>query len=253
MSSGLSSVRAALTTSVQDHDHVLQLYTQPNFLYEFVGAWVEQSLRVGGSAVLVGTRDNVRSILQRLQDDQFSTAELEAEGRLVIVDAHATIERLWLTGRPDQATFDAILRPAVDVARRAPACGRTRAWGEMVNLLWRTGREADAIHLEQVWNGFLSTAQVDLLCSYELPKGRAFDDVLREHEWLASDASPDQLDRAIEASLRDTFGNDGARSLWTLLAPQDAPKGPFVLGRIHDMMPPLAPRLLETARRNLAD
>ena len=41
-----------------------------------------------------------------------------------------------------------------------------RAYGEMVNLLWRDGKAQQAIELEQLWNELASKYSFALLCAY---------------------------------------------------------------------------------------
>jgi hypothetical protein len=59
-----------------------------------------------------------------------------------------------------------------------------RAYGEMVDLLWKDGCEATAIRLETLWNQLARTCDFELLCGYSIGnfyKGSSLDDIKRQH------------------------------------------------------------------------
>jgi hypothetical protein len=45
-----------------------------------------------------------------------------------------------------------------------------RAYGEMVDLLWKDGRSAASIKLEMLWNRLAGTHDFSLLCGYAMGK-----------------------------------------------------------------------------------
>jgi hypothetical protein len=59
-----------------------------------------------------------------------------------------------------------------------------RAYGEMVDLLWKDGATTAAIRLETLWNQLARSDDFDLMCGYSMGnfyKGAALDAITRQH------------------------------------------------------------------------
>jgi anti-sigma regulatory factor (Ser/Thr protein kinase) len=92
------------------------------------------------------------------------TDEAARSGRLVALDAAATLAKFKTGETADPAAFDAVIGGLV---RDSTAGGRAvRAYGEMVALLWQAGEVAAAIELEGLWNELRSRTPFALLCGY---------------------------------------------------------------------------------------
>jgi hypothetical protein len=76
-----------------------------------------------------------------------------------------------------------------EVARIHPK--RTiRAYGEMVNVLWKDGLTAAAIRLETLWNELAKSHDFKLLCSYSMGnfyKDASVGEITRQHSHLLAD------------------------------------------------------------------
>ena len=73
-----------------------------------------------------------------------------SHGRVVWLDAVATLQQLMVASAIDQAAFDAVIG---GVVRDAARSGRSvRVYGEMVALLSDAGNVLGAIELEELWN-----------------------------------------------------------------------------------------------------
>jgi hypothetical protein len=92
------------------------------------------------------------------------TAAAAAQGRLMMLDAAATLSRFMNNDSPYPAAFDAVVGRLV---RAMSARGRpVRAYGEMVALLWNAGNVAGAMDLERLWNDLGEQVPFSLFCSY---------------------------------------------------------------------------------------
>src|SRR6185369_16850460 len=104
---------------------------------------------------------------------------------LTFLDAAETLAKLSKGSSPDEALFTTVVGGALDRARAAAPRGVVRAYGEMVDVLWRAGDVAGAVHLESLWNGLARTGRFSLLCSYTAAPDHhsheAFDEVRRLH------------------------------------------------------------------------
>ena len=66
-----------------------------------------------------------------------------------------------------------------------------RAYGEMVDILWKDKMEAAAVRLEMLWNQLAQARKVSLLCGYSMGsfyKDAGFKDICDQHTHILSSA-----------------------------------------------------------------
>jgi len=131
-------------------DHVVQFYETDAELVGRVGEY----LKPAEAAVVIATEAH-RDALAAVVPDP---------GRVVWLDAQATLERLMCDGDVDPAAFADIVGGVIGTAT---AGGRpVRAFGEMVALLWQRGDVAGALALETLWNELMAAVPFSLYCAY---------------------------------------------------------------------------------------
>jgi hypothetical protein len=147
-----------------DGDHVVQFYGAEDELVGAVVGYLSGAVLDGDSVIVIATPDHRGAF-----EDALGTAGVDVEvargdGRLLVLDADDTLAGFMVDGRPDPATFDAVVGTVV---RGASADGRrVRAFGEMVALLWDAGNVPAAIELEELWNGLGQHTPFSLFCAY---------------------------------------------------------------------------------------
>jgi hypothetical protein len=149
------------------------------------------------------------------------------------------------------------------VARVRDACPRpraaVRAWGEMVNVLWKEGDLPAAQALERHWNDAIARNDLWLLCSYhvanldEATHRGLLHDLAAGHGQLIPAEDYDGLERAVRAALEEVFGPAEARTLWSLFEARQAghigmPTAEAVLVGLHDLLPAMGTRVLRRAK-----
>src|SRR6185503_15422715 len=88
---------------------------------------------------------------------------------------------------PDWTLFSGVLGEVIDRSRRGDSLICVRAYGEMVDLLWRDGNKQAALRLEGMWNELASSRALSLLCAYVMGNfyktgdNESFRDVCRAH------------------------------------------------------------------------
>lgn len=127
-----------------------------------------EGLRRGDGLLVVATAKHSTSILRQLEDESSLVAEAVQNGRLVMADAEATLERFMSEGRPDQRLFRTVFDPMFGAVRERATTGKVRAFGEMVGLLWASGERYEATRLEEFWNELLKSSDVSLYCAYPI-------------------------------------------------------------------------------------
>jgi hypothetical protein len=114
------------------------------------------------------------------------------QGELVIFDADEALSRFMVETMPDTRRFEDTMNTIMD-----PIAGsgkRTvRAYGEMVDLLWKNDQQAAAISLETLWNQFIATRKCSLLCGYSFEaagESTGFKKICNEHSHVVSAGNP---------------------------------------------------------------
>jgi signal transduction histidine kinase len=147
--------------------HGAQFYDDLPFLAARVGTFFAEGIRRGGAVVAVARPAHLAAIGSALVDLGLDPTVLANAGRLVLLDAEATLAALSTDGDPDRAKFRSLIGDVLGAAR-AKSKGKVRVYGEMVDVLWGAGR-AEAMHeLEALWNELAGEQRFELLCGYRM-------------------------------------------------------------------------------------
>jgi len=115
---------------------------------------------------------------------------LKRVGDYLTLDAGETLAMFMLDGMPNPNAFRHSIGSVIRQVLRGRANTPLRCYGEMVDVLWKDGREAAAIRVETLWNELANTHDFKLLCGYSIGnfyKGAALEDIKRQHSHLVSD------------------------------------------------------------------
>jgi excisionase family DNA binding protein len=180
--------------------HSVKLYESDDHLAAVVAGFLGNGLRSGGPALVIGTEPHRRAVVARLGSDDLPIADIVAEERLLLLDARETLDAFVVAGVVDEARFRDRIGPLLDRMRQGWPRRRTRAFGEMVDLLWRDGRRDAALELEAMWNRLAGERPFTLLCAYSMSS-------------LASAADTEPFDRMCDAHTRvvpaEAYDQDG--------------------------------------------
>ena len=93
--------------------------------------------------------------------------------------------------QPDPDAFHATVDKLIERACKHRQPCPVRAYGEMVDLLWKRANADGAIRLEMLWNCVATQAQFSLLCGYavgnfykEVATGPTFQTVCDQHNHI---------------------------------------------------------------------
>lgn len=159
-----------LLTRAEPGEHVVQLYGDDDqLLAKNVSRYLAEGLRRGDGLVVIATPEHTSAIARHLvAENPLLTGEAMAAGRLVYLDAAATLAKILDGGRPSEPRFRRVVCDLLRELRSRSTSGAVRAFGEMVSLLWDQGRSREAERLEALWNTVLSEHQCSLFCAYHL-------------------------------------------------------------------------------------
>jgi PAS domain S-box-containing protein len=146
--------------------HWVQFYETDRFLADAVVQFVSAGLGAGEPAVIFATAAHREVFAQGLTAAGFDVPALLDTKQLVMEDAAEALATFMLAGAPSwDRFFDAVGGILLRVQAAHPD-RPIRAYGEMVDLLWRDGQQDAAIQLEQMWNDLRAKLEFSLLCAY---------------------------------------------------------------------------------------
>lgn len=175
--------------------HAVQFYDDEKTLFATVAGFLGQGLIDEQPAILIATAVHGAPILDELKGRMLDVDHALRSGDLVVLDADETLARFMRDDVPDAAAFESTVG---DLIRRLliKRSDRTliRAYGEMVDVLWRAGKPDAAIRLEILWNRLAYRFGFALLCGYSMghfyKQTDRFEDVCRQHAHVVPPRSP---------------------------------------------------------------
>jgi hypothetical protein len=172
------------------HFHGVQFYNDPDALCRIVGGFLGQGFDQDALAVVIATPDHAARIDACLRMRGIDVEALKRRGQFVAIDAREVLDHFMIDGMPNATAFRRAVGAILNQVRRGRQHCAIRAYGEMVDLLWRDGSEAAAIRLETLWNQLAGSHDFELLCGYSMGnfyKGAALDEIKQQHTHLVTD------------------------------------------------------------------
>jgi hypothetical protein len=148
--------------------HAVRFYQDGQSLARMVSGFLEEGFSAGLPAVVIATPEHRDAIETALSARQVDVSRLKRSDDLVIVDAERALSTFMVAGMPDPASFKDEIIPLIERACRGRTGCVVRAYGEMVDVLWKRGETNAAIRLEALWNQLAQTHEFALLCGYSM-------------------------------------------------------------------------------------
>jgi hypothetical protein len=173
-------------TPVYDHHHAVQFYGDDESLFTTVAGFLSQGFVDGHPAIVIATEDHRGAILGHLRKRLVDVDKAQKAGGLITLDARQTLDLFMVRGVPDEQRFEeSVGKLIAGVLANRQDRVLIRAYGEMVNVLWKDGNRDGAIRLEMLWNKLAQRYGFALLCGYSMgnfyKETRGFEDICREH------------------------------------------------------------------------
>jgi PAS domain S-box-containing protein len=149
-------------------DHSVQFYDDDDHLADIVSTFLCAGFALGEPSVVIATERHRRVFCTRLSAAGFDVEEACRSGRLTTLDAGKTLSELSIDGRPDQERFRKVIGGLIAETARAAGANSVRAYGEMVDLLWKSEHRDFALRLEEMWNDLQRVQRFKLLCAYAM-------------------------------------------------------------------------------------
>lgn len=148
--------------------HAVKFYSNDQSLFTTVAEFLTDGLTLDQPAIVIATPAHRDGIEEYLQKRLVDCALARRTGDLVMLDAEETLGQFMIGDEPDRELFEQNVGNIVK--QTLTGRGRTvvRAYGEMVDVLWRQGHTESAIKLEIMWNKLVAQHRFALLCGYAM-------------------------------------------------------------------------------------
>jgi len=238
------------------HDHMVQLYSDPDFLVEGVVQYLAAGLARGEAAIIIARAGHRELFVRALQRER-----LYPSPALRLLDAEKTLAGFLVNGMPEWTAFHRVAGGAIAELRlQYPA---VRAYGEMVDILWQRGQQKAALQLEEFWNELGRLQTFSLLCAYGIDPlqaasygGGALEAVCKCHTHLIPTRDYQRLNEAVRDASNEVLEQPLAQMLLNLAASHrsqtEMPLGQAALLWLKHNMPRTAEKVLEEVRSRMA-
>jgi hypothetical protein len=148
--------------------HAVKFYENAESLCRIVSEFLGEGLIRKQPGLVIASPEHRTGILKELQARGFDVQNLQERGDLLVLDASLELAKFMVDGMPDAERFhDASVASIGRLCAGRRDC-TVRAYGEMVDVLWKAGQEAASIRLEMLWNKLAMTHDFSLLCGYAM-------------------------------------------------------------------------------------
>lgn len=145
-------------------DHAVRFYRDDAALMTTLSRFVREGLIARQPVLVIATPEHRSQLASQLLKDGLRADSFEKGGTLWLLDARETLDAFMTGAAPDPALFHQVIGDLLQTAQHGS--GPVRAYGEMVDLLWKAGQADAAIRLEMLWNRLATTHHFMLLCGY---------------------------------------------------------------------------------------
>jgi MEDS: MEthanogen/methylotroph, DcmR Sensory domain len=175
-----------MSAPVHDHHHAVQFYGDDRHLFTTVAGFLGQGFVDAHPAIVIATPDHATAILECLQGRMIDVERAQSVGDLVVLDADETLALFMEGDHPSAARFEESVGELIrEILSQRSDRTLIRAYGEMVDVLWKQGRPEAAVRLEMLWNKLANQHGFALLCGYSMgnffEETALFEEVCRQH------------------------------------------------------------------------
>jgi hypothetical protein len=172
------------------HFHAVQFYQDASSLSRIVAEFLAEGLAANHPGVIIATPEHREAIERALRVRAVDVDAMQKSGDFRVLDAREALAMFMVDGMPDATLFNRLAGRVIEELCRGREQCTVRAYGEMVNVLWKDGLSAAAIRLETLWNELANSHDFKLLCGYSMGnfyKGAAIEEIKAQHSHLVAD------------------------------------------------------------------
>ena len=155
---------ANVLTTPATSSHIVQVCQNVTAQAETVTNYINEGL-LSGEAVIVIARPVLRkAVISRMEALGLDSQAIRNEGRIKFLDAEFLLFGFLIDGELNERAFNELI--GIPIQSLQLKYGKVRAFGEMVDVLWKDGLQNTALRLEDLWNNLSQEQGFLLLCTY---------------------------------------------------------------------------------------
>ena len=147
--------------------HLVQFYSNEHSLFNAVGEYLSAGLASGQAVFVVAAQQRISAFSSALTARGIDVVQAVHQDRLAFAEAGEMLRTFLVDDRPDYNRFRNHVVPLLE-HYGADRPGALRAYGEMVDVLWRAGKYAAALRLEELWDELVDEYAFEVLCAYSI-------------------------------------------------------------------------------------
>lgn len=171
--------------------HAVQFYGTDKSLFVTVAGFLSEGIVNAQPAIVIATPEHRIAIEEHLCDRLIDCEKARREGELLFLDAEETLGLFMVGDEPNADLFETSVGGVIDRTIAGRPRTTMRAYGEMVDVLWKQGRSESAIKLEILWNKLAVKHNFALLCGYAMgsfyKQTKHLEDVAALHSHVVND------------------------------------------------------------------
>jgi MEDS: MEthanogen/methylotroph, DcmR Sensory domain len=149
---------------IEGHD--VQFYRTDEYLIQSVVRFLGDGIRAGQPIIVIATEAHRLAFVAELQKSGLDPDKLYSGQLSVWLDARETLNAFMESSTPNRELFYATVGSVFERLVEKRYYLVVRAYGEMVDLLYKDGNSEGAILVEQLWNELANHYKYSLLCGY---------------------------------------------------------------------------------------
>jgi len=240
------------------HSHGVQVYGEATELADSVASFFAAGFERNQPGLVVTTGEHLSLFAERLAARGWDLEQAERDGLLVTADAEETLATIVGRNGIDRGRFERSVIETLDRVQGGPHGRPARVFGEMVDLLCKSGDAQSADELERFWNELASTRQFSLLCGYCLDvfdletQTEMLPGICRVHSHVLPARNYPRFARSVDSALRQVLGPNHAATVYVLVSREvghdQVPLAQSILMWVTENLPQQSSQILASAR-----
>lgn len=173
------------------HHHAVHFYDSDERLCTTVAGFLAEGLVAEQPAIVIATAPHRAAIVGQLRRRLIDCERAIKEGDLLLLDAEETLDLFMVDSTPNDGLFEVNVSRVIDQMLNGRTRTVLRAYGEMVDLLWKQRQPDEAIALEILWNKLALKYNFALLCGYSMSsfyeQTKQLEEVCAQHTCVVPD------------------------------------------------------------------
>lgn len=191
--------------------HIVQVYQDDAFLVKAVSHFIAQGLQGEETIIIFASRGHREAFISELNQQGYLIQSAKNQGYIKFFDAELMLATFM---ENDVLKWERFLYSIGRIIADAHSkSNKIRAYGEMVDILWRQGKRDAAIELEEFWNRLAKIHNFSLFCAYFMDNlhPENYDGSLARickcHTHLIAIENQDEFEEAVPRATKDLLGD----------------------------------------------